>query len=57
MKRLLLHGEQQEDDTTTYTASREIFENLAVELVDTVQDWGMTVSVKDQRYSGRNECS
>ena len=34
------------DDTATYTTSREIFENSAIELVDTLKDWGMTVSVE-----------
>ena len=34
------------DDTATYTTSRGIFENSAIELVDTVKDWGMTVSVE-----------
>ena len=34
------------DDTATYTTSRKIFENSAIELLDTVKDWGMTVSVE-----------
>ena len=34
------------DDTATYATSRKIFENSATELVDTVKDWRMTVSIE-----------
>ena len=34
------------DDTATYATSRETFEDSANELVDTVDVWGMTVSIE-----------
>ena len=34
------------DDTAMYATSREAFEDSAMELVDTVKDWGMTVSIE-----------
>jgi hypothetical protein len=37
---------QYADDTATYATCRDIFENSATELIDTVKDWGMTVSTE-----------
>lgn len=45
------------DDTATYTTSWEIFQYSAIELVDIVTEWGMTVSVEDNAPLQIRSCS
>ena len=37
------------DDAATYTTSRKIFENSAIDFLDTVKDWTMTASVEETK--------